>query len=254
MEQIIKQRVLLEKIREKCSKTSKKGVSIILATNKPKYASNIFSNYKRIKYPYMELIIVLNNNNLKIEDYKIKAENLDNVRIFQLDESCTLGECLNFAVEKSKYDYISKMDDDDYYGTNYITDLMNAFKYTDAVITGKQSCFIYFEYNNMLGILSPNFENKYVSGDIAGGTITFKKEIFKDIKFRYLNKDGTDNYFLQDCDKAGKKMFSADKFNYVYIKHKNLKEHTWKINSEELMKFYCKKLMETKNFTSFITV
>lgn len=252
LEQIARERVLLRRIRKLCSKTSQPGVSIIASTNKAKYIHNIFSNYSRFNYLSKELIIILNNNNLNINDYKIKAQGLKNVRIFQLDEECTLGECLNFGIDQSKYDYISKMDDDDYYGVNYLTDLMNVFKYTDAKVVGKGSCFIYFEDTSTLGIYSPNRENKYVSGGIAGGTLTFQKEILDRVKFRQIKGHGTDYFFLNDCNDANIRMFSADKYNYVYMKHKNVNEHTWKVSSEELMNNYSEKFLSTKNFSYFV--
>jgi Glycosyltransferases, probably involved in cell wall biogenesis len=253
-EQMAQERVLLKQIREKCSKTSQDGISIIASTNKPTYINNIFINYLGFSYPYKELIIILNNNTLNIKDYELKAEGLKDVRIFQLDEDYSLGECLNFGIEQSQYNYISKMDDDDYYGVNYLTDLMNVFKYTDAQITGKTSRFIYFENNNTLSIFSPNQENRYVSRNIAGGTITFKKEIFDKVRFRNIKKNGVDTHFLRDCSEIGIKMFSADKFNYVYMKHKNLDDHTWKISSQELMRYYSKKFLVTTNFFPFVTV
>lgn len=254
LEQIARERVLLRRTRNLYSNTPQPEVSIITSTNKGKYIHNIFANYTRFNYLSKELIIILNNNTLDINDYKLKAQGLKDVRIFQLDESCTLGECLNFGIENSRYNYISKMDDDDYYGANYLTDLMNVFKYTDAKIVGKSSCFIYFQDTSTLGIFLPNRENKYVSGGIAGGTLIFKKEILESVKFRKIKGHGTDYFFLNDCNDANIKMFSADKYNYVYVKHKNVNEHTWKVSSEELMNNYSEKFPVTKNFYYFVNV
>lgn len=250
-EQIAKERILLKQVREKCSKTSHTGVSIVVSTNKRKYTNNIFTNYLRLNYPCKELIIIVNSNKLSIKDYKSKATELKDVKIFQLDDSCTLGECLNFGTKQSRYNYIAKMDDDDYYGANYLIDLMNVFKYTDAQVTGKASRFIYFEENNTLGIFLPNYENKYVN-NLAGGTLLFKKEIFEKVKFRNVNIS-EDSHFLIDCNNAGIKIFSSDKYNYVYIRHKNLHEHTWNSSLEEFMN-YSIRLLITPNFAPFITV
>lgn len=250
-EQIAKERVLLKQIREKCNKTPHPGVSIIVSTNKQKYMDNIFTSYAKFNYPYKELIIILNGNKLNIKDYKIKATGLKDIRVFQLDDNCTLGECLNFGIRKSNHNYISKIDDDDYYGANYLIDLMNVFKYTDAQVTGKASRFIYFEVNNSLNIFSPNYENRYVN-NLAGGTILFKKEIFEKVKFRSVNIS-EDSHFLIDCNNIGIKIFSADKYNYVYMRHRNLYEHTWKSNFEEFMS-YSTKFLVTPNFIPFVTV
>ncbi|OBR89756.1 putative glycosyl transferase [Clostridium ragsdalei P11] len=252
LQKIAREKILVKSIREKYSKTFQPGVSIITPTNKLQNIDNIFLNYVRLNYKNKELIIILNNNNLDIKDYEAKVKSLKEIRIFQVDENCTLGKCLNFGIEQSKYDYISKMDDDDYYAPNYLTDLMNVFKYTDAQITGKCSRFIYFKENNELGIFLPNFEKQFTR-TVAGGTILFKKEIFEKVKFKNVTV-GEDNFFLDDCLKAGIKMFSSDKYNYVYMRNKNLNDHTWRISQQDLFAEYVKRCLITSNFISIVTV
>ncbi|AGY78215.1 glycosyltransferase [Clostridium autoethanogenum] len=252
LQKIVREKILVKSIRKKYSKTLQPGVSIITPTNKFQHIDNIFLNYGRLDYKNKELIIILNNNNLDIKDYEAKSRTLKGVKIFKLDDNCTLGECLNFGIGQSKYDYISKMDDDDYYGVNYLTDLMNVFKYTDAQITGKCSRFIYFKENNELGIFLPNFENQFTR-TVAGGTILFKKEIFEKVKFKKVTV-GEDNFFLDDCLKAGIKMFSSDKYNYVYMRNRNLNDHTWRISQQDLFAEYVKRFLNTPNFIRIVTV
>jgi glycosyltransferase involved in cell wall biosynthesis len=252
IEQIAKERVLVKNIRRHYLTTPKPAVSIITPTAKAKYIDNIFANYRNSYYPFKELIVILNNNNLNIEDYRIKAIGLDNVRIYQLDESYTLGECVNYGIEQSKFNYISKMDDDDYYAPNFLIDLINVFNYTDAQITGKATYFVYFEDDNTLGIFSKNYENRY-HYTVAGSTLLFKKEVFQKIKFRNLDV-AEDNYFLSDSINAGFKIFSSDKYNYVAMRHKNLFDHTWRVSHAELLDNYVEKFPDTIDFTSLATV
>jgi hypothetical protein len=246
-----REKILIKKFRETLKQDSKPGVSIIACTNKSNYIDNIFINYERSNYPVKELLIVINNNKINLDEYNLKAKNFNHVKIYQLDEACTLGECLNLGVEKSAYDYISKMDDDDYYGSNYLEDTMNVFKYTDAKITGKLTYFVYFEDKNILGTMCENWEYKYVSA-IAGGTITANKEVFDRVKFRNISS-GEDKLFLEDCHKYGFKIFSNDKYNYVLMRHKNLEDHTWKINSEDFIK-HVNIVSVIPDFTSIISV
>lgn len=246
-----KEKSFIEKARKKYNNTSQSNVSIIAPTCKPGYMDNIFTNYARLNYPAKELIIILNNNKLSLQEYKRKAEEFKNIRIYQLDESCTLGECLNFGIEKSTYDYISKMDDDDYYGSNYLIDLMNVFKYTKAEVTGKLTYLVYFEYNNTLGVMCKNYEHKYVHA-VAGGTILAKKEVFEKIKFQNFNS-AIDTKFLKDCRKEKIPIYSSDKYNYVLMRHVNLGDHTWKIKSEKFIK-YVDKVYVTSDFIPFVTI
>ena len=251
IEDLNSEKILIKKFREKLKQESKPGVTIIACTNKPNYIDNIFINFERSNYPVKELLLVINNNKISLNECKLKATNFDNVKVFQLDETCTLGECLNFGVEKSEYDYISKMDDDDYYGPNYLEDTMNVFKYTDAKITGKSTYFVYFENNNTLGIRYRNWEYKYVLV-VGGGTITVKKEVFDSVKFRNISL-GEDELFLVDCHESEFKIFSSDKYNYVLMRHKNLEDHTWKMHYENLIK-EINIVSVIPDFTSIISV
>lgn len=254
LKKIAQERIALKKFREQFLNTPSPGVSIILPTSKKKYVDNIFYNYKRVNYPEKELIIIINNNSLDINSYKAKARNLENIRIYQLDESCTLGECLNFGVLNSKFDYISKMDDDDYYGPNYLIDSMNVFKYTDAKVTGKTTRFIYFESSKTLAIWTIDNKNcSYIFyPHVSGGTILFKKEVSEKLKFRNLNV-GEDYHFLQDCSDRGIKTYSSDKYNYIYFKHIYPQDHTW-ISTEEELKYGCIEYINTINYEPIVTV
>jgi tetratricopeptide (TPR) repeat protein len=245
IEKIYSEKDLLKEKRNNYLSMQEEGVSIIVVTNKPKYIKNIFENYSRANYRVKELIIILNNKICDIEDYKREATKHNNVRVFSLDESCMLGWCLNFAINEAIYSYISKMDDDDYYATNYINDLMNVFKYTNAEITGKRTHFIYFEDKNELGIFMPGGDNMNIIY-ISGATILAKKEVFKKVKFKNINV-GEDVQFFADCYEEGIKVYSSDKYNYVYMKHNCLEDHTWKINSDEIQKWITK-LLITQDF------
>lgn len=228
------------------------GVSIITATNRQDFFDNIFQNFERQRYKIKELIIVLNNNKINTEEWNKRAQLYHNVKILQLDENQPLGACLNLGISKSKYDYISKFDDDDYYGAEYIGDLMDCFKYTDAHIVGKRSFYIYFEESKTLAINTLNRQHCYTNF-IAGSTITAKKEIFKKIKFATDRESGSDTQFRKDCIANNYKIYAADRFNYVACRRPDLKNHTWKITDNEWLKS-CKIIGKTSKYKNYATV
>lgn len=209
------------------------GISIITATNKPDYIKNIFANYRRQSYEKKELIIIFNNNNIEKEQWVKKVQSSD-IRIFQLDESKFLGDCLNYGVEKSKYPFIAKFDDDDYYSSKYLNEALNAFGASGSDIVGKQKIYIYFENSNIIAITTPRTENGFVEKMVAGGTIIFKREIFDKVKFKKL-KTGTDQRFLKNCNNIGFRIYSSSRYNYLYIRHSSKEDHTWKANDKEVL-------------------
>lgn len=214
--------------------TNDPGVSIITCTKRFDFISNIIENFNRQKYVKKELIIILNNNNINLCEAEQIAKQYENIRVFQLNEEISSGECLNFGIEQSKFEIISKFDDSDYYAPDYLVDIINAYSYTDAEIIGKCSYYIYFEDSKILAIKHPNKENMYTKF-IKGSTLTFKKEIFNKVKFP--NKSSNEDIqFLKNCINNSFKIYSTDRFNYVYIRHNCTNEHTWKIQNKDLLK------------------
>ncbi len=230
-------------------KMEKQGVSIITATNNESFIVNIFDNFDRQTYKNKELIIIVNKNGLNIDKYESKAKAYDNVSVYRIDESISLGHCLNYAVSISKYPIIAKFDDDDYYGPKYLSHSVKAFKHTEASVVGKCSHLVYFQQLGLLAIRNPKNENKYVKF-VNGSTLLFKKSIFDKVQFPDISI-GEDTRFCGRCIKNGIKIYSTDRYDHVYIRQKSKATHTWKITDKVLLGNFCKPIMHTKDYKSY---
>ena len=213
------------------------SISVITVTNRPKYISNVFENYNRQDYQNKELIVILNCNSMDLKTWEDKANGYENIKIYQLDKSVSLGMCLNFAVEKSQYDIIAKFDDDDYYNSKYLKETVKFFNYTNAGLIGKATSYVYFEKDKILAIRFPGKELRYVN-HVDGPTMFIKREVFDKVNFADVSK-GEDTKFSKDCIKKGIKIFSTTKYHHVYVRHSSPSEHTWKIDNKKLLS-WCK--------------
>jgi len=238
-------------IAEGNSGARKKGVSIITSTNKFEYMDNIFANYDRQQYEDKELIIILNNNRLNLEEWREKAKSYPNATVYQIDEKEPLGACLNYGIEKARFDYISKFDDDNYYGPAFLEDLMNAFAYTDADIVGKCAGYIYFENGDILALYGEAREHCYTHF-VLGSAIIIKREVFDRVPWPTDRRQGSDTEFLRQSVKNGFKIYSADRFNYVYVRKASQKLHTWKVKDEEQLAL-CRIVGHTKDYATHVT-
>ncbi|MGF7059996.1 glycosyltransferase [Brassicibacter mesophilus] len=210
------------------------SISVIASTNKEKYVNNIFENYKRQKYEKKELIIILNDNKLDLEKYKQKAAEYNNVRVFHIDEKKDLSDCINFGAAQSSCDLIAKFDDDDYYGPYYLTEAVYAIEKFNAGVVGKSRFYAYFEDSRKIGIRRNGVENGY-TGYIHGPTLVIKRKVFNKFKFKNMSH-GADQHFLRDCKKNKIKIYSTTRKNFIYIRHKSLQHHTWKIKNSNFMR------------------
>ncbi len=214
-------------------KNTRVGISIITSTKRLENIENVFDNYNKQKWRRKELIIIINRDETNIEKYRKKARKYKDVTVYQLPENKSLGECLNFGVDNAKYDYVAKFDDDDYYAPHYLTESMRTFQNTNADIVGKYTYYVYLEGSNLLLLRSPKNENKFVSS-LPGATMVIKKEVFNKVRFPDRNL-GEDSKFCGDCGKLGFKMFSGGRYNFVAVRKKNAKGHTWPISDQKLV-------------------
>ncbi|WP_129595994.1 glycosyltransferase family protein [Anaerophilus nitritogenes] len=227
------------------------GVSIITCTNRIHSIDPILDNFYRQNYKEKELIIVLNNNQMNLKEWKRKTKLDERIKIFQMDEIKSLGECLNFGISQAQYSYISKFDDDNYYAPNFLEDLINGFLYTDAQIIGKHTYYAYLEKSNTIALRFPNLENQYVHF-LCGAAFIMKKQVWNQIKFKDTTIQ-TVTYFWRDCVRKRIKLYSADRFNFIAIRHPSIEDHTWKIDDDEFL-IKCEIQGKTKDYITHITV
>ena len=69
---------------------------------------------------------------------------------------------------------------------------------------------------------------------VAGATLTSRREIFQQVPFPDRT-NGEDSHLLRKIVRAGCRIYSADRFNYVCLRHKNLGKHTWKIEETKFL-------------------
>lgn len=136
------------------------GVSIITCTNRPRFFNHILLNFQRQQHQLKELIIILNKDQMNLAEYRLKASKVGNVRVYQVNEKTSLGQCLNCGIAKSKFPYIAKFDDDDYYSPFYLNEQIKALVRTKSDIVGKHACLVYLAAANKLLIRSPHERNK----------------------------------------------------------------------------------------------
>lgn len=216
----------IDKIRES-------GVSVVVSTNKPNFAVNIFANYNNQSWVKKELIIILNNDSLNISEWERLAGNDDSVSIYQLPEHENLGTCLTFAINRAKYEFVAKFDDDDYYAPFYLSEAMQLLGKTNADIVGKRSLYMYMTEKKLLLLRHPSLENRW-SKLVGGGTIVCKREVFQAVPFTNC-KVGTMIRFVRDCCEKGFTVYSSSRFNYTYVRRDD-NSHTWNPGKKYLFK------------------
>lgn len=187
-----------------------------------------------------------------MEDWRTKAALYPNIQVLQMDESISLGECLNLGVGQARLDYIAKFDDDDYYAPDYLDDAINVFAATEADIVGKRSIYAYFEGSQTLALAYANCENMYVDS-VIGATMVIKKEVFDLVHFDKDMTLGEDTQFQKDCLAENIKIYSTHRFNFVCIRRQDYETHTWQVEDNEFL-HYCQVVAHTDDYITLATI
>ncbi len=222
------------------------GFSVVTVTCRYDKIENIISNYANQDLMDKELIVVINNNNINISDFDSYVNSRDDIHIYKLSQDITQGTCLNFGIDKSKFKYIAKFDDDDYYGPYYLQEAYHAFNFNNnCQIVAKNKLYYYLEANKSLMLKKGGRENSYSTRG-SGSTICFKKTVFNFVKFKDINS-AVDTNFYDDCAKYGFRVYLTSRFNHIVFRNSDINKHTWKVTSESLMTI----LKVVKNNTTF---
>ncbi|UJF34016.1 glycosyltransferase [Paenibacillus hexagrammi] len=227
---------------------TKPGVSIITCTNQPRFFKNILINYLSQRYKRKELIIIINKDGVNVNQWRRKTAGIPNVTIYQVPGRISLGQCLNCGISRAKYPLITKFDHDDYYSPYYLREQVRELLRTRSPVLGKHACLVYLAASKRLIIRSPQEQKKFV-GFIQGGTLLFRREVLKNVRFSDLSL-GEDVKFLRDCTKRGYAIYATSPYNYVYIRRKNKSTHTWRVGDHRFL-VGSRPITVTKHFRRF---
>ncbi|CAM3203982.1 Spore protein YkvP [Corynebacterium gottingense] len=208
-------------------------VSVIASTNRPDQLGHLFNQVGRQRGVEVELCLMQHGFDLgEAELHQLASEHdIDVLKIRSADESLTLGECLNELVAISSSPYISKMDDDDFYGEHYLFDLVQAHRFSGADLIGKQAVYVDLVESGAKVLRSPEKEHRWTEF-VAGPTLFGPRETFEEFPFASKTR-GEDSDLLNRLVRAGKRIYSSDRFNFVQVRHGN--SHTWESGDLEFL-------------------
>lgn len=211
-----------------------KSVSILAPTYRPHAVDSILENAARQSGLETELVILTHGFEVNSVEVKAKAADLGltNVSTISAAKNVTLGECLNLLVDTAQGQILTKMDDDDYYGENYLADLVHALNFSQADLVGKAATYFYFESKDATILSYGAHEHRYTDF-VRGATLTAPAEVFREHRFEALGRS-EDSTFLRSVTAAGGRVYAADRFNYFVRRSADVSSHTWQVADDEL--------------------
>ncbi len=211
------------------------SVSIIMASNRPHFIDRIVTNICRQTHSRIELVLVIQDYS-KAQESELKRKlrerksNIGTIKIIRDDGDTPLGARLNMAATASTGEYVAKMDDDDFYFENYLSDMLIPFQFGDWALVGKREVFVYLEGKDET-LIRLKGERHKLTQFVAGPTFVLKRHIFAMTGFSPLNR-GEDSGLLESLRNLGFSIYAADPFNFLQFRSKDSTNHTWQVDDE----------------------
>ncbi|MEX3611032.1 glycosyltransferase [Rothia sp. LK2588] len=216
------------------SQTALPSVSALVSTNRPHQLENVLQTVAGFKGVDVELNLL--THGFEASDAELRAQaaelGLENLNLLNASADVPLGECLNRLVGAASGAVLTKIDDDDLYGPDYLRDLLFARRFSGADVVGKQAHYMHLEGMGLTLLRSPEREHRWTSF-IMGPTITGSREVFEAHPFGSLGR-GEDTDFLRRVTASGGSIYSADRFNFMQLRSA-AGAHTWDAGDRELL-------------------
>ncbi len=209
-------------------------VSALVSTNRPSQLEHVLRTVSGFHGVEVELNLLTHGHTVNAAEVRAFARDLglEHLNLLSAEDDVPLGECLNRLVAASAGQVLTKVDDDDLYGPEYLRDLLYARRFSGADLVGKQAHYMHFESSGATMVRNPEREHRWTHF-IMGPTLTGSRDVFEENPFSALGR-GEDTDFLQRVIAAGGRIYSADRYNFMQVRSASA-AHTWDISDRELM-------------------
>lgn len=217
--------------------------SLITPTYRKDLLSRCVQTFDQIAYPNKELILVFNGDTLPThQELGLEVPRAD-VVISHAPSDMFAGATLNMGHLQSTGEYCFRIDDDDYYGSRYILDMILQARSVDATLFGKPSVPLAFEGER--GVYVKKGSTPHViatqklmqSGALwfGGNSISGTKEFFTKHHYSVASFGAADTDLVLNLPPNTCNAFVfMDQFNLVAERRHDLESHTWKYDRNKL--------------------
>jgi hypothetical protein len=204
-------------------------VSVVLATRRPEMLA--FALRQVRKQRGVDLQLVLAPHGFSADPDVVRASGLDRVVVRPHEESVPFGDVLADATSAADGDLVLKMDDDDWYGPDFVTDLLMARAYSGAQLVGTSAEFHYLVPKETT--VRRGHKAELYAHFVAGGTILVERGLLREVgSFRSVRKY-VDAQLLRAVVRTGAAIYRTHGLGYLL--RRNAAGHTWQVDMDYLL-------------------
>ncbi|WP_219464909.1 glycosyltransferase [Nonomuraea rhizosphaerae] len=199
--------------------------SVLLATRRADMVGFALDQVARQRGAQLEVILALHGVPKGHPDVAAPVAAYDGaLTVFEADHQAVFGEVLNHAAARASGSFLLKMDDDDWYGPDFLADLLLAHSYSGAQVVGTVPEFVYLSSIDVT--VHRGQITEQITSFVAGGTILVERSAFQAVGgFRPLRRS-VDTQFQEALQAAGGQIYRTHGLGYI-LRRGPAANHTW---------------------------
>lgn len=208
-------------------------VTALVSTNRPHQLDHVLGVLGAQEGVDLQVALLTHGFDVEEADLRLraKAAGVESLVVLSAGSDVPLGGCLNLLLDAADGDVVAKIDDDDLYGPQYLSDSLYALDYSGAEVVGKQAHYMYLEGVDATLLRFAEREHRYTDF-VMGPTIVARRDAAQAVRFPMVGS-GEDTRFLRGIERSGATTYSADRFNFVQVRGKS--GHTWRVPEMEML-------------------
>ncbi|MFI6791153.1 glycosyltransferase family 2 protein [Nonomuraea sp. NPDC050383] len=215
------------------------SVSVVMATKRPELVPGALAQIARQRGAEVEVLLGLHG--VPYESVRRAVEELPlPVAWTEVPAEVPFGTVLNEAAAPAGGEYLTKWDDDDWYGPDHLADLVMALTYSGADVTGTSGEFFYLEplratIRRSMFASGAAYRSEVWSDHVAGGTILVPRTKFQEIGGFPAQPRAVDRDFLKAAAESGAGIYRTHGLGYV-LRRGLSGDHTWQLPLAHFLK------------------
>ncbi len=205
------------------------SVSVVLATRRPEMLGFALGQVR--KQRAVDLQLVLAPHGFTPDPDVLREHGPEGLVVQPQAESALFGDVLNAAVEAADGDLVLKMDDDDWYSSDFVADLLLARAYSGAEMVGTPAEFHYLVQNDVT--VRRGHRAELYAPFVAGGTMLVERRLLHEVGgFRSVRRY-VDAQLIAAVQRAGAATYRTHGLGYLL--RRNATGHTWQVDDDYLL-------------------
>ena len=208
---------------------SEPSVSVVLATRRPEMLE--FALRQVHKQRDVDLQLVLAPHGFTPDADVLRERGPEHVVVRPNDASVLFGDVLADAVAAADGDLVLKMDDDDWYGPEFVADLLLARAYSGAEMVGTPAEMHYLVERDVT--VRRGHRSELYAPFVAGGTMLVERGLLREVgSFRSVRRF-VDAQLIAAIQRAGAATYRTHGLGYLL--RRNASGHTWQVDEDYLL-------------------